>query len=136
MALSDHAQTKTIGGVTYVCTPVPFGVGKRGLIKLINLIAPIFAAASRGGVGGILQALPAILDDGEIEYFAELFGGQCTFMREDGATPAPLKLFRSLLCNPLSTRLLDDVCKSLTTTFTRKSFERERATSPSLPTTS
>ncbi len=83
MGLEERTQEREINGVNYSVTPLPFGVGRKTLMRLVKIISPIAAAAFRGDNAGVFEALPLALTDDDVEYFAKIFGQQSRYL-EDG----------------------------------------------------
>lgn len=90
MSLSDKNQEKEIDGFTYVVTPLPFGVGRQALMRLIRVVSPVFSAALGGGKveAAIFNALPLALSDDDVVYFAKVFGDASRY--KDGEKLVPL----------------------------------------------
>jgi hypothetical protein len=88
VGLEEKAQTEEIDGVVYQVTPVPFGVGKVALLRLIRIISPILAAAAKGEsnarAGAIFEVLPGALSDKDVEYFEKLFGPYSEYQDPSG----------------------------------------------------
>ncbi len=84
MGLEERKQTVEIDGTVYEITPVPFGVGRPALMRLIRIISPIFAAAMKqqgrdAAIGAVFEALPTALADEDVVYFEKLFGPYSQF---------------------------------------------------------
>lgn len=85
MGLEERRQTKEIGGVTYQVTPVPFGVGRVALVRLLKIVSPVLSEAfkqssNQAMAAGVLSVLPSSLSDDDISYYAKLFGPYSEFM--------------------------------------------------------
>lgn len=88
MGLEEKAQDREIGDVVYRVWPVPFGVGRPALMRLIGIISPLAAAylkqtGERASVAALLEALPVALSDDDVKYFSELLGRASKY--QDGA---------------------------------------------------
>lgn len=102
MGLDEKAQTRTIGDDVYRVHPVAFGVGRKALIKLVKIVAPMLAAASAPGtkddkIAALLTALPESLSEDDVEYFADVMGAASWIDHADGRQQALVKQNRELL---------------------------------------
>ncbi len=84
MALSDKSQTREIDGVLYEVTPIPWGVGLPALNRLLRLTAPVLGAAMTSGNAGLFEALPAMLGDADVTYYAKILGDGSRFKNAEG----------------------------------------------------
>jgi hypothetical protein len=80
---------KEIGGVTYRTTPLAFSVGLPLLKRLIDIVAPVAAAALRGPteahmVANILETLPQLLTEKDLDRFANAFGPVSSYLNDAG----------------------------------------------------
>jgi hypothetical protein len=93
MGLEDRKVSKTIDGVVYEVTPLPFGVGRKALMRAIRIVSPIISAAFKEGdpratAAAIFDVLPDALSDEDVEYFAQTFGPYSQF--QSGTEPTKL----------------------------------------------
>ena len=107
MGLEERTQSKTIGDFTYEVTPLPFGVGRKALMRLVKIMSPVLAgafsgqgnamsaaaatgasakaasaAASAASAAGAFGALPDAMTDADLEFFAKTFGDTTRFSSE------------------------------------------------------
>lgn len=89
MGLEERAVTEELDGTVYRVTPVPLGVGKPALLRLIRILSPIFAAAAKAGekdgrAAAIFEVLPTVLTDADEKHFEQLFGPYSEYKNETG----------------------------------------------------
>ncbi len=72
--LRAQRQEEEIDGVTYEAWPVPFKVGVPLLKRLIDIVAPIGSAVTRGGENAVFDVLPTAFTDKDVLAFARAFG--------------------------------------------------------------
>jgi hypothetical protein len=102
MSLEALAQERRIGDVNYRMNPVPFGIGRQLLMRLVAIVSPMIAGAMRaaqfadGGkttllspesYAAIFDALPSALTDADVKRFAEEFGKASWFQDGDNMVP-------------------------------------------------
>lgn len=90
MDLMDQKQEREIGGVKYQAWPLPFGVARPALVRLIGLSKPLLAGYLRGTdkadkLAGFLDALQFTDDD--LKYFSDKFGDASRFQSGDQWAP-------------------------------------------------
>lgn len=86
MGLEERKQSRQLDGVTYEVTPLPFGVGKRELIRFIKLASPVISAAfekqdSRAMAASIFGVVPDVLTDEDVDHFRNTFGPYSQFQQ-------------------------------------------------------
>lgn len=94
--LSAQTIEQEIEGFNYQITPLPFGRGRKALMRLIKVVSPVLSSAFKEGVdsdklrmiSNALDALPKSLDDNDLTYFAKEFGDTSRFA--DGGKWVPL----------------------------------------------
>lgn len=74
MSLQDRMQERTIDGVLYRVTPLPFGIGQQALMKLIKALAPLFSAASAKDNTAFIAAIPSALSADDLAWFCRVLG--------------------------------------------------------------
>lgn len=80
-------NTREIGGVTYRTQPIGFSKGLPLLKRLVDILAPIAAAALRGGsvrgqFANVLDVAPQAFTEKDLERFAEAFGPLSAYLDE------------------------------------------------------
>lgn len=89
MGLEDRKQSKTLDGVVYEVTPLPFGVGKTALMRLLKIASPVLSGVfkentTQGMASALFGSLPEHLSDEDVSYFAGLFGPYSQYQDESG----------------------------------------------------
>lgn len=87
--LGAQEVDREIDGRMYRIRPMPFGAGRKALMRLVKIASPILSAAFQEGQAGdkmsmiarALDKLPSALDDTDVEYFAKEFGN-CSWYQE------------------------------------------------------
>lgn len=79
MGVEDKMQEREIGGVVYKTHPLPFEEGIKALLRFIRVLSPVLSAAfsqasKSDAVAGVFAALPTVLTDDDVKWFAEKFG--------------------------------------------------------------
>lgn len=88
-AINEKKQTREIDGTTYEAWPVPFGVGRPALVRLVKIASPIIEGVARGRelgwgeVAGLFSALPSAFTDDDLVYFARIFGNASRYKGTD-----------------------------------------------------
>lgn len=86
---SLNPNEREIDGFTYKVQPLAFSTGLPILKRLIEIVAPIAAAALRGGsaldrAAGVLEVLPTAFTEHDLTVFRIAFGPRSHYLREDG----------------------------------------------------
>lgn len=80
---------REIDGVTYRVQPLAFSAGLPILKRLIDIVAPIAAAALRGGsangmYANVLDVAPQAFTEKDLERFADAFGPRSQYLNDAG----------------------------------------------------
>lgn len=94
--LESQAIEEEIEGFTYKLVPLPFGRGRRALMRLVRVMSPILSATFRDGeqldklrmISRALEVLPQSLSDDDVTFFAKEFGDCSSYL--DGSKWVPL----------------------------------------------
>lgn len=89
MGIEDQAQEREIDGFTYRVNPLPFGAGRKVLMRVLRVLGPVIVAAADGGSqaqqgAAVLATLPQALSDADLDHFAKTFG-DASFYRGGGS---------------------------------------------------
>lgn len=89
MGLDSKAIEREIDGVTYKVWPIPFGVGRPVLIRLLGVLSPVLAgvfkaSTKEGMAAAVFDSLPSVLSDADLSYFSKVFGDAAQFKNERG----------------------------------------------------
>ncbi len=97
--LETQDVDREVDGVVYRLRPMPFGVGRRALMRLVKIVSPVLSSAFKAGEGDklamiarALDALPSALSDEDLAFFAKEFGN-CSWY-QDGDKWVPLLVAR------------------------------------------
>lgn len=88
MGIEERVQQRTIDGFTYEVTPVTAAAGYKALLRFMKLASPVLSAAMDGGktmeqaAAAALSKLATTVEEGDLLYFAKLFGPQTKFCEE------------------------------------------------------
>lgn len=94
MGLEERKQSKEIGDTLYEVTPVPFGVGRAALVRLVKKLSPVMSSmlkeeSKQAMTAAVLEAIPGALDESDLKFFSNLFGPYTTISKSG---VEPLKL--------------------------------------------
>jgi hypothetical protein len=86
MGLDERAQEREIDGFTYKVQPLPFGIGRKVLVRTLHVIGPILKALAANGRGtkweqgaAALAAIPEALSDDDLRFLGDNFGDASWF---------------------------------------------------------
>jgi hypothetical protein len=93
MGIEDRQQTREIDGVTYIVNPLPFGVGKKALLRFTRVAGGALGGLEAGGdkakmMLSLVAAISTALSDEDVDYFAKIFGDASWYV--DGQKNVPL----------------------------------------------
>jgi hypothetical protein len=89
MGILERQQQRDIDGVVYIVNPLPFGIGKKALLRFTKIAGPVLAAAvGKDGAAGAIAAIVGALTDVDLDYFASTFGNASWYV--DGEKNVPL----------------------------------------------
>ena len=88
MGLEERRQERDIEGVIYEVTPLPFGIGRKMLMRLVKIAGPVLGAAASKDGSKTIAAIADAMSDDDVAAFADAFGKSSKY--KDGDKWVPL----------------------------------------------